>query len=351
MSALREGYTTGSCAAAAAKAAVLLLAEELATEEVEIPLPDRQRRRLPVDHVRRTDEGAEAAVRKDAGDDPDVTNGALIRVSVVWTEGNDVEFAAGEGVGTVTKPGLAVPPGKPAVNPVPQRMIREAVREVTSRGVRVTISITGGRELAAKTFNPRLGIVGGLSILGTTGIVRPFSCSALRETLGCALRVAAAAGIRSPIFVPGHIGERAARSHFRVTPEQIVEVGNEWGFAIDEALRAPFAALLIVGHPGKLAKLTAGGWDTHSGRSGSALPIVAEMHAAVLGRPAAESPTVEGIFAALDGREKKRLGDTLAAAIQEAVGKRTEGHLNAAVVLIDLGGCTLGASGDLTLWE
>lgn len=350
MSALREGYTTGSCAAAAAKAALLLLAEDLATEEVEIPLPDGQRRRLPVDHVRGTDEGAEAAVRKDAGDDPDVTNGALIVAAVVWTEGNDVEFAAGEGVGTVTKPGLAIPPGKPAVNPVPQQMIREAVREVTFRGVRVTISIDGGRELAAKTFNPRLGIAGGLSILGTTGIVRPFSCSALRETLRCALRVAAATGIRAPVFVPGHIGERAVRTLFRVTPEQVVEVGNEWGFAIDEAARELFAALLMVGHPGKLAKLTAGGWDTHSGRSGSALPIVAEMHLAMLGRPAAETPTVEGIFAALDGGEKKRLGDTLAAAIQKAVGKRTEGRLNAAVVLIDLGGRILGSSGGLKPW-
>ena len=350
MSALREGYTTGSCAAAAAKAALLLLADGRAAKEVEIPLPDGQRRRLPVDRVRRTEGGAEATVRKDAGDDPDVTNGARITAAVVWTEGNDVEFAAGEGVGTVTKPGLAVPPGRPAINPVPQRMIREALREVTSRGIRVTVSIHGGRELAAKTFNPRLGIAGGLSILGTTGVVRPFSCSALRETLRCALSVAAAAGIRAPLFVPGHIGERAARSHFRVTPEQVVEVGNEWGFAIDEAARLPFAALLMVGHPGKLAKLTAGGWDTHSGRSGSALPIVAEMHAAILGRPAVESPTVEGVFAALDQGEKKRLGDTLAAAIQKAVGDRTAGRLKTAVVLIDLGGRILGEAGDLTPW-
>lgn len=146
------------------------------------------------------------------------------------------------------------------------------------------------------------------------------------------------------------IAGRAARSHFRVTPEQVMEVGNEWGFAIDEAAREPFAALLIVGHPGKLAKLTAGDWDTHSGRSGSALPIVAEMHAAILGRPAAETPTVEGIFAALDGGEKKMLGNTLAAAIQKAVGKRTEGRLNAAVVLIDLGGRNLGEAGDLIPW-
>ena len=175
----------------------------------------------------------------------------------------------------MTKPGLAIPPGEPAINPVPRRMIREAVREVTPRGVRVTISIPGGGELARKTFNPRIGIVGGLSILGTTGIVRPFSCSAIRETLRCTLNVAAAAGIRAPVFVPGHIGERAARAHFRVADEQIVEVGNEWGFVLDEALGRPFSALLILGHPGKLAKLTAGDWDTHSGRSGSALPVVA----------------------------------------------------------------------------
>ena len=141
-------------------------------------------------------------------------------------------------MGTVTKPGLAIPPGEPAINPVPRRMIREAVREVTPRGVRVTISIPGGGELARKTFNPRIGIVGGLSILGTTGIVRPFSCSALRESLRCALNVAAAAGIRAPVLVPGHIGERAARAHFRVADEQVVEVGNEWGFVLDEAAPA-----------------------------------------------------------------------------------------------------------------
>ncbi len=351
MSALREGYTTGSCAAAAAKAALLLLAEGRTAESVEIPLPGGQRRRLSVDHVRRTIEGAEAAVRKDAGDDPDVTSGTLIKTCVAWTEGSDVEFAAGDGVGRVTKPGLAVPPGEPAVNPGPRRMIREAVREVTPRGVLVTISIDGGLELAAKTFNPRLGVTGGLSILGTTGIVRPFSCSALRESLRCALNVTAAVGIRAPVFVPGHIGERAARAHFRVAPEQIVEVGNEWGFALDEAARHPFSGLLALGHPGKLVKLTAGGWDTHSGRSESALPIVAQMHAALLGLPAAEAPTVEGIFTALDAEKRRRLGDSLAAAVKEAIEVRTGRRFAIAAVLISLGGRILGSSGDLKPWR
>ena len=351
MSALRTGYTTGSCAAAAAKAAVRLLAGGRVKERLEIPLPGGARIVLPLVYARLTASGAEAAVRKDAGDDPDVTNGALILASVVWNGGDDIEFSAGEGVGTVTKPGLAIPPGEPAINPVPRRMIHEAVREVTPRGVRVTISVPEGRDIARKTFNARLGIVGGLSILGTTGIVRPFSCSAIRETLRCTLNVAAAAGIRAPVFVPGHIGEKAARAHFRVADGQVVEVGNEWGFVLDETLRHPFSALLILGHPGKLAKLTAGDWDTHSGRSGSALPVVAAMHKNVLGRPAAPAATVEGLFAALPAADKKRLGDALAAAITKAIGKRTEGRFTPAVVLIDLGGRVIGTSGDLKPWQ
>lgn len=350
MSALRTGYTTGSCAAAAAKAAVRMLSGGRAAERLEIPLPGGARIVLPLVYSRLTERGAEAAVRKDAGDDPDVTNGALILASVAWNGGDDVEFSAGEGVGTVTKSGLAIPPGEPAINPVPRRMIREAVREVTPRGVRVTIAVSDGREIARKTFNARLGIVGGLSILGTTGIVRPFSCSAIRETLRCTLNVADAAGIRAPVFVPGHIGERAARAHFRVADGQVVEVGNEWGFVLDETLRHSFSALLILGHPGKLVKLTAGDWDTHSGRSGSALPIVAAMHAKVIGRPAAPAATVEGLFTALPAVDKEILGDALAEAILKAVEKKTGGRFTPAVVLIDLGGSIIGASGDLTSW-
>jgi len=351
MSALRTGYTTGSCAAAAAKAAVRLLVGGRVTERLEIPLPGGARTALPLVYARLTGSGAEAAVLKDAGDDPDVTNGALIRASVAWSGGDDIEFSAGEGMGTVTKPGLAIPPGEPAINPVPRWMIREAIREVTPRGVRVTIAIPGGEEIARKTFNPRIGIIGGLSILGTTGIVRPFSCSAIRETLRCSLSVAGAAGIRAPVFVPGHIGERAARAHFRVADEQVVEVGNEWGFVLDEALRYPFSALLVVGHPGKLAKLTAGDWNTHSGRSGSALPVVASMHEKVMGRSAAPAATVEGLFAALPETDKKTLGDALAGVILKAVEKKIEGRFTPAVVIIDLGGRIIGTSGDLKPWH
>jgi len=351
MSALRTGYTTGSCAAAAAKAAALLLAEGRAVEEVAIPFPGGERITFPLAWVRRAGEGAEAAVVKDAGDDPDVTDRALVAAAIAWSNGDGVEFAAGVGVGTVTKPGLALPPGEPAINPAPRRMIAEAVREVTPRGVRVTVSIPGGAEIARKTFNPRIGIAGGLSILGTTGIVRPFSCSALRESIKSMLGVAAAAGIRAPVFVPGHIGERAARAHLRVLDGQVVEAGNEWGFVLDEALRRGFPELLILGHPGKLAKLTAGDWDTHSGRSKSALPAVARMQEEILGRPAEAVATVEGIFAALDGADKTALGNALAAAIQQAVLARLVGRLVPAVILIDLGGSIIGQSGDLTPWQ
>ncbi len=348
MTALRTGFTTGACAAAAAKAAALLLAEGRTVATVEIPLPDGQRIAFaPVD-IRAIEGGAEAAIVKNAGDDPDVTDGARIVATVAWDDGEEVLFAAGPGVGTVTKAGLALAPGEPAINPVPRRMIAAALREVTDRGVRITLSIPGGEELAKRTFNPRLGIAGGLSILGTTGIVRPFSCSALRESLRCSLAVAAAAGIRTPILVPGHIGERAAQRHFGVPAERIVEVGNEWGFALDAAAGHRFSAFLILGHPGKLAKLTTGEWDTHSQRSPSAVPTVAGLHEQILGRRAEEATTVEGLFAALTPLEKNTLGNALASEIRAAVSERLKGRSETAVVLIDLGGAILGSAGKVS---
>ena len=184
---LRTGYTTGACATAAAKAAVTLLCGGAAPESVEISLPDGSRVRFPVVSCRFEGGTARASVCKDAGDDPDVTHQATVRVAVAFADGEDVRFVAGEGVGTVTKPGLSVPPGEPAINPAPRRMIRQAIREVTARGVQVTVSIPGGCELATRTFNPRLGIEGGLSIIGTTGIVKPFSAPALTASLACAL--------------------------------------------------------------------------------------------------------------------------------------------------------------------
>ena len=351
MSQQRSGFTTGTCAAAAAKAAARFLLEGIALREVEITLPGGDPVVMPLVYVRGDRGGAEAAIRKDAGGDPDITHGALVVVNLSPVPGGEILFAAGEGVGMVTKPGLSVAPGEPAINPVPRQMICSAIRDVTARGMLVTVSIPGGEEMAVKTFNPRLGIIGGLSVLGTTGIVRPFSISALRASLKCALDVAAACRIRMPVFVPGNIGRRAAEENFRLGEGQVIEAGNEWGFVLDRAAGLDFRAILVVGHPGKLAKLAAGDWDTHSSRSRSALPTVIRRAEEMFARSFPDQVTVEGLFHSLDPAETKTLGEGLAADVEKAVRERMGGCWPLAVVLIDMRGRMLGSSGDLSLWR
>ncbi len=347
----KKCYTTGACAAAAAKAAAKFLTEGTDLQTIEIPLPDGRRAAIPLAYVRAGAGGAEAAVRKDGGEDPDITRNALVIVRLMPLAGSEVCFAAGEGVGTVTKPGLSVPPGEPAINPVPRRMIRDAIREVTSEGMLVTVSIPGGGKLAEKTFNPRLGIVGGLSVLGTTGIVRPFSVAALHASVKCALDVAVACGIKAPVFVPGNIGRKAACRHFRLREEQIIEAGNEWGFLIDTAAGYDFRDLLVLGHPGKLVKLAACHWDTHSARSESALSTVTRRAAVLFGRPFAGHVTVGGLFASLNAAEAGALGGALAAAVADAVSLRMGGKTCPATVLIDMQGRILGSAGELKTWQ
>lgn len=351
MRALRGGFTTGTCAAAAAKAATQALVNDISPREVEIGLPDRDRVTLPILYTKRKGEWAEAAVRKDAGDDPDITDGLAVVASVTLVNGNSIILTAGEGVGMVTKPGLSVPPGEPAINPVPRQMIQAAIAEVTAKAVKVTISIPGGRELAARTFNPRLGIAGGLSVLGTSGRVRPFSNPALRSALKCLLDVAVAADVSAPVFVPGHIGEKAARRHFSLTSEQVIEVSNEWGFMLDLAAQCNFSGLLALGHPGKLAKLAAGEWDTHSSRSSSAVNFVVELAAEVLGRHLTEVLTVEGLFSSLPAQDRKRLGDSLAGKIRQSVAVRMRGDLMISTVLVNMKGEIIGSCGALDLWK
>jgi cobalt-precorrin-5B (C1)-methyltransferase len=348
----RLGYTTGACAAAAAHAALRrLMGNEEPLKSVEIPFPNGERHSLPVVFVKTMDNGVEAAVRKDAGDDPDITNGSLVLALVEWGEENDVVFAAGDGVGTVTRKGLSVPPGEPAINPVPRKMIRDALRELTDRGVRVTISIPGGCEMARKTYNPRLGIVDGLSILGTTGRVRPFSCRALRCSLVCELDVARAAGVKAPVMVPGHIGERSAQRHLIVTVEQLIEVGNEWGFLLELLPRYSFRQSLLWGHPGKLAKLAARQWDTHSSRSSSAIEVLRRLGGTFHGAGPCEYSTTEGFFAQLDQTERTRVAEELSTAIARAVEEKTGGAVKFSVVLVNMDGEVLGAHGDLSTWQ
>ncbi|TVS10984.1 MAG: cobalamin biosynthesis protein CbiD [Planctomycetaceae bacterium] len=369
---LRCGITTGTCAAAAAKAAALVLTGGSAPSEVELRLPSGSTVRVPILGVRYepNSPATTASVRKDAGDDPDVTDGLRIEATVSWEETYDVTFVAGQGVGTVTKPGLQIAPGEPAINPVPRQMIATAIREITDRGVRVEISIPGGREIAAKTFNPRLGIEGGLSILGTTGIVRPYSRRAQWDALKCSLDVAAACHVTAPVLVPGNIGARAVCRHFAVSDDQVVPVGNEWGFALHCLRGYAFRAIMIAGHPGKLVKLAMHQWDTHSARSAAAVDEVRRVCEHVLGQAGADVPTVEGVMAALEANERRELGDELAWRIRRAIGSQFFDHQTAeaggteataeryrldfrctAVFLVDMAGQCLGTSGDFDVWQ
>ena len=350
---LHSGITTGTCAAAAARAATAALVGGAAPAEVEVRLPSGATIRVPVCSVR-VHEGAAAAtavVRKDAGDDPDATHGLEVHVRVAWDDSPGITFIAGEGVGIVTKPGLQVPPGEPAINPVPRQMIAAAIRALTPRGVRVEIAIPGGRAIAERTFNPRLGIAHGLSILGTTGIVRPYCKSALRDALKCTLDVAAACGVTTPVLVPGNIGAKAARARFVLREEQVVEVGNEWQFMLQRLSSYALRAVMILGHPGKLAKLAARQWDTHSARSAPAAPLVAELCREILGRAAPESPTTEGLFAALDATARKTLAGELARRIRFAVAAQTGGGVPVAALLVDMAGQEIGADGDFSPWQ
>src|SRR3954452_7074000 len=206
---LRTGWTTGTCASAAAKAAAIGLLTGTAPEDVKVHLPNGDSVAFAV----RAEAPNRCVVVKDAGDDPDCTDGARMTATVEWAaENQDTELRAGPGVGTITKPGLGLPVGAPAINPVPRRMIFTALAEVTDRPLTVTFEVPGGEEMAAKTTNARLRIVGGISILGTTGIVRPFSTAAYRASVVQQVDVAAAQGERTMVLAPGSRSEKAAQS-------------------------------------------------------------------------------------------------------------------------------------------
>jgi cobalt-precorrin-5B (C1)-methyltransferase len=327
----------------------MVLCGEDAPRQVSVTLGGGQVAAIPLVFARVVDGGqrAAASVRKDAGDDPDVTNGMEVVVTLWPVEGGETVFLAGEGVGSVTKPGLQIGPGQPAINPGPRRMISAAIAEVTPQAMCVEVAIPGGREVAARTYNPRLGIVGGLSVLGTTGIVRPYCKKAMLDSLKCSLDVAFACGVRSPVLAPGNIGAKAARTHFRLAEEQVIEVGNEWGFMAGALGGYAFGAIMVAGHPGKLAKLAAGDWDTHSSRSGSAARYVAELAQKVLGRTVPEAATTEGIFASLGVAERGRVAGELARLVRLALCERIGGERGGDASAGSMGGTPMVLTGKM----
>ena len=278
--ALRRGWTTGACATAATTAAYAALRTGMFPDPVTIDLPGGKRPAFALAVERLEQEAATAGVVKDAGDDPDVTHGALVLATVRYgPSGSGVEFRAGPGVGTVTLPGLPVPVGEPAINPVPRRMMREAVGDAD---VIVEISVEGGEELARRTWNPRLGIEGGLSILGTTGVVVPYSCSAWIASIRQGIDVAVAAGHEHVVAATGDTSERAARERYPLPDSAVLDMGDFAGATLKYLARHPIPRLTLAGGFAKLSKLAAGYLDLHSGRS----QVDLDRLAAVAGLPA-----------------------------------------------------------------
>lgn len=263
---LRSGYTTGACAAAAAKAAAILLMKGEAVTQVEIPFPDNKRRTFTVQQNHMYGTAAKASIIKDAGDDPDVTNGAEIRALVSFIRNEKVPdlnpvvldniiLNGGAGVGRVTKPGLAVNVGEPAINPVPRQMILAAVQEIEAKKtLQVIISVPDGEELAKKTLNKRLGILGGLSILGTSGIVRPISAHAWTATIKASMAVAREAGLLQVVLSTGRISERGAQQVLRLPEEAYAMMGDYLEFSLKEAATQGFHTIHLAGMWAKITK-------------------------------------------------------------------------------------------------
>ena len=346
---LKTGWTTGICAAAAAKAAAKALLDGEVQGEVDVKLPrqgEERRVRFPVERCEVEEGGAwaEAVVVKDAGDDPDVTDGAHLTARVSPCEEPGIHLDRGEGVGVVTRPGLGLAVGGPAINDVPRRMIVYSVEEVldpVKHGVRVVISVPGGEEMAEKTTNPRLGIIGGISILGTTGIVRPFSTAAWRASVGQAINVMGAQGYDTLVLSTGGLTEKAA---MRLLPDLeevcFVEVGDFTGHALKGAVKNGLSRVFFVGMVGKLAKLAAGIMMTHWTRS----KVDNELLAGVTKKAEGSAGLVEEIKDANTARHAYELWqqagleeapDLLCTLAAENLEKFVEGKLEVHAVMVD----------------
>ena len=289
---MRYGYTTGSCATAATKAALLMFLNQQKWDTVEISTPKGWELDLVLHDQLFSDHEASCSVVKDSGDDPDVTNGVKVFAKITPSDRAGIEFAAGVGVGTVTSVGLSIPPGEPAINPTPREMITQEINNILDsdmvkqlsnlpKGWRVELSIPQGLELAKRTFNPKLGIEGGLSIIGTTGIVEPMSEEAWTASLKLELSVLHARGFKEIIFVPGNYGKDFS-DELGLDETVLVKTSNFMGFMLDEAERMGFDKILLIGHLGKLVKVAGGIFNTHSSVADGRMEILT-AHAGLLG--------------------------------------------------------------------
>lgn len=362
---LRRGRTTGSCATAALKAALVRLLCDEKPEQVRINLPDGLHcLDVPIAASRWLDaQTVRVDVRKDGGDDPDNTHGAIIFVELRRNDRGEIRFQAAAGVGTATKPGLRIAPGEPAINPVPRQMMRETIAEVLAEfapqhreaGFDIAVGCEDGEVIARKTFNPRLGILGGISILGTSGIVEPLSLASWIASVEVYVRVALGDGADSVAFLPGKIGRHYAEEVLRLPEQGRVQIANFLGDALDFLQAAlqeqsrQLESLWLLGHPGKLAKVLDGAWDTHSSKSAMAMGSVARV-AAELGFSAqvvaalANANTVE---AALELLKRETGAQAFWCEVEQRIAARVRPRVPAVrqveVRLFDLHGNPLGA--------
>ena len=350
---LRRGWTTGACAAAAARAAYQALLTGDFPDPVTIRLPKGETPSFPLAQQLLEDGSACAGVIKDAGDDPDVTHGALIVAQVApGVAGAGITFHAGSGVGTVTKPGLPIPPGEPAINPAPRALIAAMLEEVAAQhetiaDVAVTLSVPDGERMAAHTWNPRLGIVGGLSILGTTGIVIPYSCSAWIHSIHQGIDVARATGVGHIAGATGKTSEAAVRRHYGLDEASVVDMGDFVGGMLKYLDSHPVPRLTIAGGFAKLTKLAQGHMDLHSGRSQvdfDALAALAERLGAVAAVAGAlrKANTASEALGLADGLG---LGDAVAASARDAALERLSAAIMLDVLVVDRQGKLVGHAG------
>lgn len=357
---LAKGYTTGTCAQAATKAALALLFRGLDLEEqgrgkeaenrVQVELPGGSRLVFPVEDIQIERDGEQnlpiqvsCAIRKDSGDDPDVTNGILIYSKVKRSEKPGIVLEGGPGVGRVTKPGLEQPVGSPAINWVPRQMILKEAKDACEKagyeqGLTIQISIPEGERLAAKTFNPRLGIQGGLSVLGTSGIVEPMSEQALIDTIRLDLKVKRAGGSPYLIVAPGNYGLDFLKDTYGMDPEEAVKCSNYIGQTMDMACELGFQGLVLAGHIGKLIKVAGGIMNTHSKWADCRMELLAAAALRChLGEEKAsqilESLTTEEALGICKEEERAMLGQELADRAEEHLIRRTEGKLELGVIL------------------
>ena len=327
---LQFGYTTGTCAAAAAKAASIMLLTGHTPETVTIMTPKGILLDLEVLEPEMSDNAASCAIRKFSGDDPDVTNGILVYAEASLGSEPGINIDGGLGVGRITKPGLKQPVGEAAINPVPREMIRMAVEEAMeecehAESINIVISVPEGVEIAKKTFNPRLGIQGGISILGTSGIVEPMSESALLESIELEIRQKKAQGKQRLLVTPGNYGADFAKGVCRIDDPELVKCSNYIGMTIDMAAAEGFKEVFLIGHVGKLVKLAGGIMNTHS-KEGDCR---AELMAAIALQAGASAELARQILECVTTTEMLRLlhDDELLEPAMQIMGQRIDFYL------------------------